>query len=703
MAMPGPSSRPPSYVNANPHSAVSVKRFKNLSRNAQVAVGAAALVGLLLLLPLLVFVADEMRTNGEVARNVSAGGVELGGLGEEDALTVLRAYEGELASAELQYRVADDLFTIRPRELDLDIAEEEIVAEAMQQRREEGFFSRFTSWFGTFGDQIELDVQVAYDPDRLDDLLDAWEQEAINEPAFEGGIVVADGRVLPEYPRPGEGIDRDAAQQATQRVLQGVDRPVLTLATRDIEPVITQADIDDAVERATRIVDSAIVLQANDPEVEIEFPAETLARALVAEVRATQPPRVDLGFSRQPIAAVLEPFRETIEQPPRDAEYLIDEEDQVTLRPSRPQTLLDVDLVIDRLFEVADRGGSTGTFPFAEGTPAGFTTEMAEAMGEITKVSEFTTEHPCCQDRVTNIQTMAKAVDGAIVMPGEEFDLNGHVGERTIEKGYVPAPMILRGEIVDDVGGGVSQFATTLFNAMFFGCYEDVDHQPHSYYFSRYPEGREATVSWGGPELIFRNDTESILIVKTAFTSRSITVKMFGNTGGRECKAGLGDRYRYVDPPIEYEEDPSLPPGVEVEEQKGGRGWSIDYFRYIFYADGTDETQVWSHRYLPSSNVIRRHPCSMDDAPDPCNVTVPDVVGLKQGKATSNLETWGFAVVKESVDVTDQDQDSVVQSQTPAGGSPQRLGGTVVIKVGNYVEPEGDVASAVAATAVFPQ
>jgi hypothetical protein len=313
---------------------------------------------------------------------------------------------------------------------------------------------------------------------------------------------------------------------------------------------------------------------------------------------------------------------------------------------------------------------------------------MAEAMGEIGKVSEFTTEHSCCEDRVVNIQTMADAVDGAIVRPGEEFSLNGHVGERTVAKGYVAAPMILNGEIVDDVGGGVSQFATTLYNAIFFGCYEDVEHTPHSFYFSRYPEGREATVSWGGPELVFRNDTDALVIIKTAHTSRSITVKMFGNTGGRECTAGLGDRYRYTDPPIEYTGNPTVPPGIEVTKSTGTRGWTVDIFRYIDHADGTNETEVWSHRYRPRPTKLEVNPCDLEDAPTPCRVTIPDVVGRNKSKATSLLAEWGFETAVETVAVSDNAQDGKVVAQSPAAGLPHDLGATVVIQVGEFADPE---------------
>ena len=110
---------------------------------------------------------------------------------------------------------------------------------------------------------------------------------------------------------------------------------------------------------------------------------------------------------------------------------------------------------------------------------------------------------------MTNIHKIADTVDGAIVKPGATFSLNGYVGPRTVEKGYVLAPMIFDGEFRDDVGGGVSQFATTMYNAIFFGGYRFGTHKAHSYYISRYPAGREATVSWQHPDLSFTNNSSA--------------------------------------------------------------------------------------------------------------------------------------------------------------------------------------------------
>ncbi len=121
-------------------------------------------------------------------------------------------------------------------------------------------------------------------------------------------------------------------------------------------------------------------------------------------------------------------------------------------------------------------------------------------------VSTFTTHHPCCASRVTNIHTIANIVNGAIVMPGATFSLNKFVGPRDTKRGFVEAPMIEDGLFEDSVGGGISQFATTMYNAVFFAGLKDITHTPHSYYISRYPAGREATVSYPEPNLIFQND-----------------------------------------------------------------------------------------------------------------------------------------------------------------------------------------------------
>ena len=110
-------------------------------------------------------------------------------------------------------------------------------------------------------------------------------------------------------------------------------------------------------------------------------------------------------------------------------------------------------------------------------------------------------------------------------------------------KGFVSAPQIFNGRFEDAVGGGISQVATTLFNAAFFSGIKLVEHRAHQFYISRYPMGREATVSWGGPELIFRNDWPAAILMNLEATDSGITVRFFSTKLGRRVTTTTGKPY----------------------------------------------------------------------------------------------------------------------------------------------------------------
>ncbi len=659
-----------------------------------ILIGAAALV----LLPMILYTLDTIRASGEVSRNVTAAGVDLGGLGEEEATAAIQAYEAELASTPAYFEVKGVEFLLDPEEIDLEVDEDAVVAEAMAQRRDKSFIAGFFSWFGSFRDPIELDVPATIDTVLLDDVLDTWESEAIDSPAYEGGVIIRDTRALPDYPTPGEGIDRDSAHDAVLASVQAIERELVVLGTALIEPNLTNADIDAATAEAARLIDSPVTLRSDDPEFEVVFSREDLAGALVSDVRHESDHRVVLEFDEQALEPVLAPLRPDIEQPPRDAEIVIDEEaKKVTLIPSRYGTVLDIELVAAALIEAASLPGNSGEFPFAQGAAPAFSTEDAQALGDIGFVSEFTTSHPAGQPRVTNIHLMADTVDGAMVRPGEEFSLNEYVGQRTAAKGYVPAPMIFNGELIDDVGGGVSQFATTFYNAVFYGCYEPIDHKPHSYYFSRYPEVNEATISWPSPHLIFRNNTDTVVIIKTKYTETDITVQFYGNNGGCIAERQLGSRYAFTEPPQEYEANANLDPDEQRVTQNGWGGFSNTVKRVMTWSDGRVLEEEYQWTYQPAPKIIEVHPCMLPDRagaePDTsdCPVEVPTLTGWSVADARNALEGLGLVLVEgAAVEVSDEAQNGLIVEQSPGGGQWIASGSTVTVRLAVYVPPPDD-------------
>lgn len=167
-------------------------------------------------------------------------------------------------------------------------------------------------------------------------------------------------------------------------------------------------------------------------------------------------------------------------------------------------------------------------------------TEQAAGIDQL--IGTFTTEHACCAPRVTNIHRIAELVDGSMIAPGATFSLNAASGRRTAENGFVSAPAIADGELVDQFGGGVSQFSTTLFNAAWFSGLTIPKHQPHSKYISRYPPGREATLDFDTIDQTIRNDTDTPVVIRTATTATSVTVALYGHTGDREVTSTTGAR-----------------------------------------------------------------------------------------------------------------------------------------------------------------
>jgi vancomycin resistance protein YoaR len=170
----------------------------------------------------------------------------------------------------------------------------------------------------------------------------------------------------------------------------------------------------------------------------------------------------------------------------------------------------------------------TAVAELAETQPK-FSTAQATALGITEKVSSFTTRYPTSfQPRVINIGRATQLLNGALVKPGETFSLNDRVGERTAANGFARGYIIEDGRLKVDYGGGTSQVATTTYNAAFFAGLKDVEHHPHSFYISRYPEGREATVAWRSLDLRFLNDSGNGIYIQAVTSGGTLTVTMWG-------------------------------------------------------------------------------------------------------------------------------------------------------------------------------
>jgi len=225
-------------------------------------------------------------------------------------------------------------------------------------------------------------------------------------------------------------------------------------------------------------------------------------------------------------------------------------------------------------------------------------------------LARFSTKFPPGQPRVKNIRRIADLMDGVVVEPGQSFSVNHHIGKRTEENGFVVAPSILDAEMTETVGGGISQFATTLYNALYDAGFPIIEHKPHSHFISRYPAGVEATLSWPGPDLSFKNDSESPLVIETSVSKDRVSVKLLGRTPGRKVTRKAPVELERRAQAVEQIADETVPPRKPKVEREGSARRSVRVTRSVENPGKrrVDEDVVI---YLPMKKIVRVHPCRL--------------------------------------------------------------------------------------------
>ncbi len=340
----------------------------------------------------------------------------------------------------------------------------------------------------------------------------------------EGGLRFEGTNVVAIAPHTGTGLQRDKARDEIERALGRADRTrEVELPFGEVVPRVDQADVDVAAARARSLL-------ATQREIRARGATVVLSPAQLAATLGTRITRdaLDLTIDTDKLRLALGPRIAPLESAPTDATFSVSSANVVSVVPSHDGTVLDFDAIAKDILH----GNRVIRADVRKAHPA-HDTAWARHLGITEQVSSFTTYHAAGEARVHNIHLAADVLNNTIVESGKLFSLNEKLGPRTPEKGYVKAPILVNDGFGEDYGGGVSQLTTTLFNAVFFGGYRDVEHSPHRFYISRYPMGREATINYPSVDLKFRNDTTHGLLIRASYSDTSITVTFYGDNDGR--------------------------------------------------------------------------------------------------------------------------------------------------------------------------
>ncbi|TQM74201.1 vancomycin resistance protein YoaR [Thermopolyspora flexuosa] len=518
---------------------------------------------------------------GEIPPRTTVAGVDIGGYSPESAERVLARELQDEATRPLILRAGKKTLRLSPRQAGLSIDTAATVADA------EGSLSPAGVAKALFGSN-EVRLRVKVDRERLDAAI-ANLAKRIDVAPRNGAIRFVGTSPRVTQPRNGIALDREAAAQAIIDAYP-LQREV-TLPTKVVPPQVSAAAVRRAAATARRAVAGPITLTngGRSATVTPEMIAQNLR--FVPDGKGGLRPR----FNAKKVATEVQDKLVDGAQAPKDASFRIVKGKPVVV-PHRVGLGVDAGALQKDVEQLITGGGSrTVQVSLTKAQPA-LTTEKARKLGIREKVSSYTTYYPCCPPRVTNIHRIADILNGHLVMPGETFSLNGIVGRRDKARGFVEAPMILNGRFVNDVGGGISQFVTTMFNAVFFGGFEDVQHTPHMYYISRYPAGRESTVSYPQPDFRWRNDSPYGVLITTSYTNTSVTVT-FWSTKRYDIESQSSGRYNIQ--PYKTLTDS----GPDCIPMEGAEGFSIDVWR-IFKKNGKEVRREKFHTvYAPEPKL----------------------------------------------------------------------------------------------------
>jgi vancomycin resistance protein YoaR len=526
-------------------------------------------------------------SSDDVPRNVELAGADISGFDRDQLADQVGETASAFADTPVELVAGDVVHEASAEDLGLALDEEATAQAALDVGDSSFLLARPFAWGLSFVTTREAPVLLRVDEDALADAVIALEGDG-RTPPTEPAVELVDGQLDVVPGKDGEGLDTAAiARQlpgvAEAAIADDLDVVRLEVQVGPIAPLGTDEAAAEAAAAAEDLLDEPVAIRTSGGDRTITPDQLHRWARLTSDADGT----VDVAFDEASVAYTLRQAFADVDGHPVDASFTL-EGGVPVIRPDAPGTICCAPGAAAKILDALHDDTHTVELELTQG-PANFTVADAQAFGvkqavggnhawrdgaPTTAGPGFTTYHDPTGARITNIHRMADLVRGAVIPPGGSFSINGHVGERTAEKGFVAAGAIRDGMHVEEIGGGVSQFATTMFNAVYFAGLQIDESQAHSEYFDRYPRGREATMGYPAPDLRFTNDTPYGIMIWTSYTQSSLTITLYSTPHAR------GEQ-------------------TAISESSAGSCTVVTTTRTVTYPDGTTRSDKFRATYRP--------------------------------------------------------------------------------------------------------
>jgi vancomycin resistance protein YoaR len=567
-------------------------------RGLVIAVAAVAVV------LLLAVVAEALASAGRVHPGVSVAGVDVGGLSQSSArLRIQRQLSARMKASPVVFKLGEQSWKVAAAGAGASVDASSLASDAMEVGRSGGLLVSLGDRARAWVDPIDLPAHAHIDETKTAAFLTKLDGDVAVQPK-DAVIKIKGVKMALQPSSKGQALDRTRAQALLTAGLLSKVR-VFEVPTAVVDPAIDDTEAAAAMKVARAFLAAPATVTRGTKTWRFS-PAELASWTSFRPVGKTGEERLEAYIDPAALTDATKGSFGKLGKAPQNAQFKVDN-GRVTIVPSKDGVGPDISALASDLTSALAQAEGPRSVELRIGRAApSLTTDEARTYGIKERLATYTTTYgPSNKPRVNNIHLLASSLNGKLIPPGGQFSFNGAVGQRTAEKGYQEANAIVAGKLVPQLGGGICQVCTTLFNTVFFSGLPVDQRVNHAFYISHYPAGRDATVSWGGPDFKFTNTTGHWLLLATSFTNSSVTVSLYGTDPRYDVSYANGPWTNIRPFKIETVKDPSLPAGSKFVEDAGVDGRSMIVTRTVKKDGKVIRVDRFVSNYAPKSATVK--------------------------------------------------------------------------------------------------
>ena len=528
--------------------------------------------------------ADAAVYFNKVHYGVSVYGVDLGGKSKGDASGSITGLVDATQKSPITLKSGDKTWTLLPGDVGTSVDVNGAVSRAMAVTRDNNFAVDVVNRFKLFFDPRDLPLAGIVDQAKLD----AWVAGIANDlhqAPSNASLAIKDGAVQVIEGINGQDVDEAALREQLQSLLVSLHTSTVEIPVVVKEPAVKSADNLVAQRQAETMLGSAITLTSHGK-------SWTLTPAQIASFMYFQTdyqngvPTLTPRILEGALSNFVGGLAADVNVAPVSA--------SIVSGGGKPKVIaavtgeaLDVAATVKALEAVASQPTGRTLEVTRTVTKPNFSTAEAQAATFNDRLSSYTTRYACPVNRATNVRITTKYATDVFLAPGQQYNFDRQIGPRTEARGYKLAPGITGPNTLEDVlGGGICQVSTTMFNAVFDAGLKVTERHNHSIFINHYPKGRDATVTGGGKNLRFVNDTAHYIWIRGTSDGTTTTISIWGTSDGRKVTSSVGNFYNVQNPSTVTVSDPTLPKGATKVIDAGQTGRQLKTTRVVTAANG---------------------------------------------------------------------------------------------------------------------